>query len=719
MIGYAQNYAKIRRLPLGRLRQMPHWLDKLLSPKTIAVVGASEREGSLAAATILQLSDTGFDGELYLINPKYQVLFDQPCYTSLKSLPESPDLVVFAISGLALEQSFEEAIAIGAGGIIMYASNLIEEEASTPLTQRLRKRAAKSGIPVCGGNSMGFYNYDHNVMVSFDRPPRSRPPGHIGLIAHSGSAMTYLANNDARFCFNYVIASGQETNADVGDYMDYLLEQPSTRVIALFIETVRNPAGFVAALKKARDKDIPVVITKLGRTEKSAALAVSHSGAIVGDHEVFLAVCRRHGAVVCRDIDELIVSALLYSLNYKVQSGAVSSLLDSGGMREQMIDLADDYGVYFAEVSAHTLVTMQQHLEYGLHADNPLDGMGALGRNTEQTYLECGKAMLDDPETGLLTYEFEFRDGFSHYPVMFDVIEQLNAYSSKPLIVINSCTYTTVSETAADLCQKGVAVINGIDVAMRAIKNLFRYDSETNATTSPALDAPHLDSVKQCRSALSCTTEVDEFTSLALLSELGLPVIANALAEDLDGAIHAANRMGYPVALKTAARGIHHKSDSDGVKLAIRDDSELKTAYEDLHQRLGRRVLVTEMVRDGVELALGMKNDPQYGPVIMLAAGGILVELLNDHASELAPLNVSCATDMLNSLKISKFLSGVRGRPACDTHALLKTVVRFSQVAFELADSIVEIDLNPVIVQPAGCTIVDALIVPRQNQVAD
>ena len=695
---------------------MPHWLDKFLSPKTIAIVGASEREGNLAAATISQLKESGYSGTLYMINPKYETLFGQPCYASPKSLPETPDLVVFAISGLALEQSFNEAIDLGVGGIVMYASNLIEEDAATPLTQRLRARAAKAGIPVCGGNSMGFYNYDHNVMISFDRPPSSRPPGHIALIAHSGSAMTYLSNNDARFCYNYVIASGQETNADVGDYMDYLLEQPSTRVVALFIETVRNPAGFVAALKKARDKDIPVVITKLGRTEKSAALAVSHSGAIVGDHEVFLAVCRRYGAIVCRDIDELIVSALLFSLGYRVRSGAVASLLDSGGMREQMIDLAEEYGVNFAEVSAQTISTMQQHLEYGLHADNPLDGMGALGRNTEQTYLECGKALLDDPATGLLTYEFEFRDEFSHYPVMFDVIEQLNAYSSKPLIVINSCTYTTLSETAADLCHKGIAVINGIDVAMRAIKNLVRYNSATKTKTAPPLDAMQSDSVERCRSALLRMTDNDEFTSLALLSELGLPVTANALAIDLDSAIQAANRIGYPVALKTAAQGMHHKSDSGGVKLSIQDDNALKIAYEDLNQRLGRRVLVMDMAREGVELALGMKNDPQYGPIIMIAAGGVLVELLDDHTSELAPLNTSCATDMLNRLKFFKLLGGVRGRPACDTQTLIKMIVRFSQVTFELGDSIAEIDLNPVIVHQAGCTIVDALIVPRQNQ---
>ncbi len=179
-------------------------------------------------------------------------MFGETCYASLELLPEVPDLVVYAISGLPLEQSFIQALQLQVGGIVIYASNYLEDDSEPRLPARLRARAAAAGIPVCGGNSMGFYNYDARVMVSFDHPPPARPPGHIALIAHSGSGMTYLANNDARFAFNYVIASGQEINASVGDYMDYLLLQPSTRVIAVLLETVRDVPAFVAALQTAR-----------------------------------------------------------------------------------------------------------------------------------------------------------------------------------------------------------------------------------------------------------------------------------------------------------------------------------------------------------------------------------------------------------------------------------------------------------------------------------
>jgi len=459
---------------------MAHWLDRLLNPQTIAIVGASERVGSLAAMTRRQLSDSGYRGKVYPVNPKYQSLHGQTCYASLSDLPVVPDLVVYVISGLALEQSFEQAMALKVGGILIYAANYIENDTQPKLPERLRRKSRQAAIPVCGGNSMGFYNYDRNVMVSFDSPPMGRPAGHIGLILHSGSGMTYLANNDARFCFNYVIASAQEINASVGDYMDYLVEQDSTRVIAILLEAVRDVPAFIAALDRARSKSIPVVITRLGRSEKSAQLAMSHSGAIVGDYEAFVAACERHGAILCRDADEMIVTAMLFAAGFRVGGGGLSSMLDSGGMREQMIDLAEDHGVRFARITTHTTLVLREHLETGLEAVNPMDGMGALGNNTHQTYLECGKALLDDADTALLSFEFEFRDGFSHYPELFEVTKQLSAYSNKPVILINSCTFTTIHQTAAELTGQGIPVINGIDVALRAMLNLMNYPTATD-----------------------------------------------------------------------------------------------------------------------------------------------------------------------------------------------------------------------------------------------
>lgn len=694
---------------------MPHWLDRLLSPKSIAIVGASAREGSLATTTYQQLVDRKFKGEIYLVNPKYQQLFDQPCFNSLRALPETPDLVVFVISGLALEQSFKIALEMGVGGIAMYASNYLEEDAQVSLPERLKLKAQASNVPVIGGNSMGFYNYDDDIFVSFDCPPKGRPKGNIGLIAHSGSAMTYLANNDSRFCFNYVISSGQETNASVADYMDYLLEQPSTRVIALFLESIRNVADFISVLKKAKDKGIAIVITKLGRTEKSAALAVSHSGAIAGNHDAFIALAKRYGVILANDIDELITTAMLIATFSKVGSGGVASLLDSGGMRELMIDLADDYGLRFADISEQTKSTMRTYLEHGLVADNPLDAMGALGRNTEQTYYECGVALLDDADTGLLTYEFEFRDGFTHYPQMFDVVDRLSTYNDKPVIVINSFTFSTITETAALLSQRGIAVINGVDLALRCIKNYVEYSLQIIEYSDQTPAKIETKFIQNWQKTLTTTAILDEFTSLQMLRDAGLPVVQFFKVENQQSVLEKANEFGYPLVLKTAESGIQHKSEQDGVKVELKNKQQLCDAYDDLSARIGRNVLIMPMAPEGIEMAIGMKNDPQYGPLLIVCAGGILIELINDRVFELVPVNQHQAESLLNQLKIKKLLEGVRGKPAADIHALTDLIVNFSEFCNRFSASIAEIDLNPVIVHEKGCTIVDALIVPKDN----
>ena len=699
---------------------MAHRLHRLLSPRSIAIVGASERSTGLGAITHQQLLDSAYQGDIFPINPKYQSVLGQTCYASLDDLPSVPDLVVYAISGLPLEQSFERALALQVGGIVIYAANTIENESEPRLTERLRMSAAAAGIPVCGGNSMGFYNYDSGVLVSFDHPPRQRPAGHIALIAHSGSGMTYLANNDARFCFNYVIASAQEINASVGDYMDYLLVQPSTRVIAILLETVRDVPAFIAALEKARAQSVPVLITSLGRTEKGAQLARSHSGAIVGNYQALVAVCERHAAILCHDADEMMITALLFSTAGPVRSGALASMLDSGGMREQLVDLAEHYGLRFAEISSTTTAVLADNLEAGLDAVNPMDGMGALGDRNAQTFLRCGKALLDDSSTALLSFEFEFRDDFSHYPELFDVARELSQYNDKPLVLINSCSFTNVSGKAAELSVQGIPLINGIDVALRSIRNLMRYSEQIevfNTTPSSAEDAD-MDAalVKHWSQQLSGLDAFDEITSLQLMSDFGLPSVRFALVDNDEQLLQAADDFGYPLVLKTAMPGISHKSDRSGVIVGISDRQHLQRAYKDLQQRLGKRVLLMPQVPTGVEVSVGMKNDVQYGPMIIIACGGVLVELLAERAFRLAPVSSHEANLMIDELRLARLLAGVRGQPALDRGALVKLIVHFSRLVLALKDSISEIDLNPVIVNKSGCFIVDALVIPGRHQ---
>jgi len=342
-----------------------------------------------------------------------------------------------------------------------------------------------------------------------------------------------------------------------------------------------------------------------------------------------------------------------------------------------------------------------------------MDGMGALGRDIAKVYLECGKALLEDPDTGLLSFEFEFRDGFSHYPELFGVVKELARRYDKPVLLLNSCSFADINDTAAELTQQGIPVISGIDVALRSIRNLIRFDTEVRDTGSEPETCFDSKLIDQWADRLKSLNSCDEITSLALMSDFGLPVVGHRVANCQQQVIDAVGSFGYPLVIKTAEPGIMHKSDSGGVKVGIENQQDLEAAYQELNSRLGNHVVVMPMIETGIEVSLGMKNDPQYGPMIIIACGGVLIELLNERAFALAPLYGNQANAMLDQLKLARLLDGVRGQPAVDRNALVDLILRFSELVCEFSETIAEIDLNPVIVSQSGCTIVDALVISK------
>lgn len=687
-----------------------HWLERLLNPKSIALIGASAKPGSIGNNTLRFLLQAGYGGVIYPVNPRYQYIEGVQCFNRLAELPAAPDLAMIALGGLAVEQALDEAIGLGVGGAVIYANNYVAGEAAPSLLERLRKKAKLANIPVCGGNGMGYQNHDGRILASFDWPT-VRPPGHVTLIAHSGSVMTYLANNDPRFTYNLAVSCGQEINATFSDYMDYALEQPSTRVIALFIEAVRDPQGFLKALEKAQQKKIPVVIAKVGRTEKSADFAKSHSGALAGNDQAFQAACHRYGAIRVRDLDELANTAYLLARVGVVPAGDLASVTDSGGLREQLIDLADDIGVAFSSISSVTKQRLAATLEYGLQPDNPLDAMGSLNADVGSVFEASLTALLDDPGTAVLSCEFEFRDDLCHYPVLLDVCKRVSSRATKPFMVINSFTRASNSAKAVELSHAGIPVINGADLALKAIKHAFAYrDFIRRDWQQPA--KPDVHTVCFWQQKLASARTVDESTALGMLSDFGIPVVRHRITAALQSTLEAADHFGFPVVLKSAQPGLMHKTDVGGVRLDLRSRIEVETAFGELSAGLGSRVMVAPMINDGVEVAFGMVRDPQFGPVIMVGAGGINVELLGDHRFALAPVAEDQALALLKQLMVTRLMTGVRNRPVFDLRQLALTFSRFSTMVSALKDQVQQMDINPVIVHPKGCIVVDALIVP-------
>ena len=691
-----------------------HYLSPLLTPRSIALVGASARAESFGNGMIHSCTSAGFAGDIHLVNPRYEEIEGLACHPSLGDIPRPLDLAVLCVANERLEAVLGEAIAAGARAAAIFASCYMDEPGGgAALTERLAAMAREAAMPICGGNSMGFYNADSRVHVGLGSRDRW-PDGDITMISQSGSVSIAMRAIAGRVNWNLLVSSGQEFTATAADYLDYALEQPSTRAVGAFLEAVRDPEGFVAALEKAADKDIPIVIVKVGRTEVSARFAATHSGAIVGSDAAYDAVFERHGVLRVGDLDELIATLQLVSRPRRAGPGGLASIHDSGGERELLTDTADEVGVPLAQISAATEARIAERLEYGLEPGNPLDAWGT-GVDYEAIFHHCFKALVEDPDTavGLWVADVDDRSGF--HDGYCDAALDIAAATAKPVAVASLTSNTENRALAERMSTTDVPLLKGGRPSLVAVRRLLDMRDFRARPASPPPAPPAAAIVKRWRTRLQSGAPLDEAEGLALLGDFGVATTAARTVETRDAALAAAAELGYPVALKTAMPDIQHKSDVGGVALGVADARALGAAYDDLAGRLGRRCLIAPMAPKGVELALGVIIDEQFGPLVMVGAGGALVEYLDDARCAVAPMGEADARRLLDRLRLRRLLDGARGGAPIDMDALANAVARLSVLATSLADCLAELDANPVIAGPKGCIAVDALVVPAQN----
>ena len=692
-----------------------HRLDPLLQPASIALLGASERSDSPGLVLAEMVIRSQYPGSVYPVNPGYTQILGLPCFADLAALPTTVDHVIIALGNAHLEGALSAAIEHGARAATIYSSAVLEQDSDPPLKQRLKDMARRAGIQICGINGMGFYNLQQQLYAGIFPRAEHIIRGGISYIAQSGSAFTTLCHNGCRLGFNLCVSAGDEMTTTVADYMDWCLEREDTRVIGLFLETVRDPQGFVAALEKASSRDIPVVILMIGKSALGAAMAVTHTGAIAGNHAVFQALFRRYGVIEVDDFDAMAAILMLLQCPRRAASGGFAAAFESGGFRELVTDTAVELGIDFAELEHPTVSTLEQHLDPGLKAENPLDLWGSHNR-FEARFAACLTALMQDSNVAAGAFFSNFRDGYYLSEAIYRVVVAVSERVDKP-IVLATC-YSDLANNA--LCRRaydaGIPVIDGVREALLAFKHLFAYrhfkqESAQQAKAAPVDPAVAVDWRQQL--SRHSTDTLDENQALDLLGAFAIPVVRREIVASEAELATAAAAIGFPVVLKTAQPGINHKSDCGGVFVGIQSEQDLLRHYRDISTRLGPMALLSQMAGAGVEVALGTVNDSQFGPVIMVAAGGILVELLADRALAMCPVSPVQAGAMLDSLKLNRLLLGLRGRPAVHRQALIDAIVDLSRLAFCLRDSIAEIDINPLIAHADGVLAVDALILRR------
>ncbi len=694
---------------------MAHRLDPLLRPRSIAVLGATEREGTVGRHTVENLLKGGYEGGLYAVNPGRRSVLGVPCYSALAELPEPVEHVIFAIADTRIEAALEDVIAHGAAAATIMSSLVLAGDSEPPLRERVLARIRKSGLLVCGANGMGFYNFAEGTWACGFRTREHRRGGNVAYISHSGSGMCGIVDSEERIDFNLVVSTGQELAVTMDEYLDYALEMPGTRAVALFMETARNPEGLVAAFAKAQERRIPVVALKVGRTELSAQLTVSHSGAIAGQDGVYDAVFDRHGVHRVRDMDELATTLILFAQPHPLGAGGLVSIHDSGGERQLLIDLAHDAGVPFTQLSPASTEKLESLLDPGLPAVNPLDAWSTGGPDFDDTMEECFATLMSDPQAALGAVVHDRAAGGGIFAGYIDYLRAGHRASGKPAVLVSNRQGTGADPLIVEATREGFPVLDGLESFLRGTRHLLEHrDAAERGRRGLPPRIP--DAVlARWRTRFADGQCCDENDALTLLKETGLPANAGRIAESEAGAIDAARHCGYPVVLKTAQRGIHHKSELRGIHLGLADEGAVAAAWRDVAERIGPRVLVAPMVAaGGVEMLLGMIHDGQFGPVVLIGAGGVHVEALADAVHAVPPFDADEAMRLVQRLRIAPLLASRRHPRPLAVHEFCRVAARFSALAAALGGELSEIDLNPVIVRADGCAIVDALFVPRR-----
>jgi acyl-CoA synthetase (NDP forming) len=686
----------------------------MLEARTVAVVGASGRPGSFGEQLLAEAASSDPTTRVVPVNPRYAELLGRPCLPSLAALDEPVDLVLLGVPNAALEEQLSLAAKAGCRSAAIYASGFeVPEPGRAPLTARLAEIAAAAGMAVCGGNGMGFWNLDHGVRALGFAEARTPPHGPVTFLSASGSAFSAVLRNTRGIGLNLAVSTGQELATTLGDYLDYALDQPTTRVVAVLMETAREPSRLRAALARAAERDVPVVALKVGRSGRAAELVTAHSGALAGEDGAYEALFDAYDVLRVDDIDELLDTVELLAAGRRAAPGGFASIHDSGAERALVVDVADEVGTSWAELAPPTLDRLGSLLDPGLDPGNPLDVWGT-GSDTRELFAGALTAMAQDPAVGVVALGVDLVHEYDGDQSYLQAASDAAATTAKPVVVLSNAHGSLDPVSARAVRAAGVPVLEGTRSGLKAVGHLLRH---RDLRARPHVQPPQPDERRRTRwiDRLS-GPPLSAAESMELLADYGLPVTATVGASSPADAVLAAARVGFPVVLKTDDPEVAHKSDAGGVRLGLRDAAQVAAAYTDLAGRLGPRVSVSAMVEPGVELALGVVRDEQLGPLVLVAAGGVLVEVLSDRALALPPLDLPRAAALVDHLAVRPLLNGVRGRPACDLGAVAAAVVALGVLAAELGDGVDAIDVNPLVCGPSGAVAVDCLVVPRTTR---
>jgi acetyltransferase len=707
-----------------------HGLDAMFSPASVAVIGATSRPGTVGRTVLENLLRDTFRGKIYAVNAKHEEVLGHKAYKSIRDIPQPVDLAVVATPAVTVSPVIAECIEAGAKAAVVISAGFKERGAEgAALEQQIRDQLKRSSLRLIGPNCLGIMNPTIGLNATFAKDPPQA--GSVAFLSQSGALLSAILDWSHReqVGFSAIVSTGSMLDVGWGDLIYYFGDDPHTKSILLYMESVGDARSFLSAAREVALSK-PIIVIKAGRSEAASRAAASHTGALTGSDEVLDAAFRRSGVLRVHNIADLFYMAEVLGRQPRPKGPRLTILTNAGGPAVLATDALVANGGELAELSPESLERLNDFLPAHWSHNNPID---VLGDADPERYARALEIASQDPKSdGLLVILAP--QGMTD---PLHIAERLKPYAKeygKPVLA-SWMGGNSIAGGEAALNSAGIPTFPFPDTAVRAFTYMWRYTYNLRGLyETPALaeNSELADSSrKQVEQIINNARNggrvlLTELESKQLLSLYGIPTVETQIARTEDEAVALASKLGFPVVLKVFSETITHKTDVGGVKLNLQDEAAVRSAYRTIQSSVAEKasanqfsgVTVQPMVKlDGYELILGSSIDPQFGPVILFGSGGQLVEVYRDRALALPPLNTTLAQRMMEQTKIFTALKGVRGRKPVNMMALEQLLVRFSQLVLEQR-SIAEIDINPLLASAERLLALDARIVLHAPAVA-
>ncbi len=681
-------------------------LERLLRPRSVAIIGASESPGALGASTLANLVRLGYAGGIHLVNPKRDAIGGRPCVRSIDNLPEGVDAAVVAIPRASVLEAIRALARRKCGAAIVFSSGFAESGETGLAEQReIARLAGDAGMVVVGPNCLGFTNFVDGVALTFVETPTPALGGRkgVGIVSQSGAMAAVLSVNLAArdLGLSYSISTGNEAVSGIEDYVEYLTLDPSTSVIALVVEQFRDPRRFLELARRARQAGKPIVLLHPGRSQAARESAATHTGAMAGDYAVMRVKCHNAGVSLVESLEELGDVVEIASRCARLPRGAAAILAESGAFKALAMDLCEEIGLVLPVMTDGNSPALRAAMPEFVAVSNPVD-MTAQALVDPDMYRRTIAAIAGDTRFGGLIISIIQTDHSTadkKYPPILAALRDLTP--GKPILLAGVDEGAAIRPEYIEGARAlGIPYFPSPERAMRAFARIAVHggDEENAKRVTPLAAASR-----------PAPGVVPEYRAKRFLGPLGVPFPRSLLATTLDAAIEAGQALGYPVALKAQAAALSHKSDAGGVIVGLADAQELARGWERLRTNLARSrpdlrldgVLVEAMGKRGVEMIVGGRNDPQWGAVTLVGFGGVQAEIYKDVRLLAPDLDREAIVKELQRLKGAALLNGFRGSLPVDLEAVAEIV----QIVGRLLAGeprILEIDLNPVVAYPRG-----------------